>query len=199
MKKRLQQLVFGVGMVVLSGCDQHVAPLPENGGRALPATRRPLTAMPSGASMGGVPMDVSRGGSGAPMSGMASGSAMGNLPPDRDMRGSGGSLSGTITITPDLAARLTGSEILFIIARQGPGGPPTAVKRIQPAKFPLEYNLSAADQMVQGQAFSGVMSLTARIDQDGSAGPPQPGDMDGQVPQAVIGPEKVDIVINKAY
>lgn len=190
MKKQLIHLTFLLGIPALQGCDQHVVPLPENGGPALPSTRRPMTAMPSGTPMSGMTMDVSKGGSGTPM---------GSLPPDGDRRGAGGSLSGTITIAPELASRLTGSETLFVIARQGVGGPPTAVKRIQPVQFPVTYNLSAADQMVQGQPFSGMVSVTARIDQDGAAGPPQPGDMDGQVPEAVIGPDKVDIVINKTY
>ena len=140
--------------------------------------------------MSGMTMDVSKGGSGAPM---------GSLPPDGGGSGAGGSLSGTITIAPELANRLTGRETLFVIARQGAGGPPIAVKRIKPVQFPVTYDLSAADQMVQGQPFTGTVSVTARIDQDGAAGPPQSGDLDGQVPEAVIGPDKVDIVINKAY
>lgn len=156
------RLAAGFALLMVSGCDQHVAPLPEHGGPALPVSR-PMDAMTP-----------------APVGGAAR-------------------LSGTITIAPELSAKLTGSEVLFVMARRSGGGPPMAVKRIQRPVFPMSYTLSAADQMVQGQPFSGEVSVTARIDRDGSAGPPGPGDMEGMIAQAVIGNTGLDIVIDKAY
>lgn len=108
-------------------------------------------------------------------------------------------ITGTITIAPDLSSRLTGSEVLFIMARRGTGGAPLAVKRVNTLQFPMTYTLNSADQMVQGPPFSGEVSVVARIDRDGSAGPPTSGDMEGLVPRAVIGQAGVDIVIDKAY
>ncbi|MBM3262478.1 MAG: hypothetical protein FJY97_03510 [candidate division Zixibacteria bacterium] len=155
-----------VVFLVVAGCDQHVAPLPEHGGPVFPSSR----------TMGGI-----------------------SPTPVPSVSGGGSILSGTISIAPDLSAKLDGSEVLFVMARRGMGGPPMAVKRIQQPKFPLTYTLSAADQMVQGQPFSGEVSVVARIDRDGSAGPPGPGDMEGLIPQTVIGNTGVDIIIDRAY
>jgi cytochrome c-type biogenesis protein CcmH len=149
-----------MGIFTMTGCDQHVQPLPEAGGPPVARPAETFTPVP------------------------ASGSA--------------GSISGTITITPALSARLTGSEMLFIMARQG-GGPPLAVKRVSVLQFPMPYTLSQADQMVQGAPFAGEVSVIARIDRDGNAGPPQSGDMEGRAPTAMIGDAGVDIVIDKVY
>jgi len=111
--------------------------------------------------------------------------------------GGAGTISGTITISSELSSRLKGTEIMFIMARSDGGGAPVAVKRVAQFQFPLKYTLSSADQMVQGGGFSGPVEVVARIDSDGSAGPMQPGDMEGSVANATVGGANVDIVIDR--
>ncbi len=111
----------------------------------------------------------------------------------------GGSVSGTIDITPELFARLRGSETLYIMARRDETGPPVAVQRMKRLQFPMTYTLTGTDQMVQGLPFSGEVSIVARIDLDGNAGVPQAGDMEGVIPRVVIGNTGADVVIDKLY
>ena len=67
---------------------------------------------------------------------------------------------------------------LFIIARPAEGGIPLAVKRVASPVFPVTFFLSAADQMVPGPFHDGDITVIARLDADGSAGPAQPGDVE---------------------
>ena len=70
------------------------------------------------------------------------------------------------------------------------------MRRLQ---FPISYTLTGEDQMVQGFPFRGEVIFIARIDRDGNAGPPQPGDMEGIVPKAMIGNTQLDVLIDKVY
>ena len=91
-------------------------------------------------------------------------------------------ISGTITVAPELAAKAAGKPVLFIIARSERPGPPLAVMKISNPKFPAKFTLSKANVMMQGQPFQGKVRITVRLDSDGSAGPVQPGDMEGKTP-----------------
>jgi cytochrome c-type biogenesis protein CcmH len=155
-------------VAVLTSCDQNV---------------RPLSERPTGSRV--------------PMAGILPSARPneGNMPTMQ--QGAGGSISGTIAISPELAGRLKGSEIMFIMARSGGGGAPVAVKRLGRFQFPLRYDLSSADQMVQGSAFSGNFEVVARIDVDGSAGPLQAGDMEGSMANVAVGRTDVDFVIDR--
>ena len=78
--------------------------------------------------------------------------------------------------------KLPKSGQLFISARNlEAGGPPVAVKRLpMPASLPFQFELTEKDQMMQGsESFSGVLMITARIDQDGDPLSRQDGDLAG--------------------
>jgi cytochrome c-type biogenesis protein CcmH len=111
------------------------------------------------------------------------------------------SISGTITIDATLASRVNVQDRLFIIARRTEGGPPLAVQRIVAPQFPLRYWLTREDVMMPGVEFTGSVNVIARIDKDGKAGTPQPGDLEGSFPgnPVQVGAQKVDIVIDKLY
>ena len=113
-------------------------------------------------------------------------------------QGGSGVISGTISLAPELSDKLTGKEVMFIMARRG-GGAPLAVKRVARLVFLMSYSLTGADQMASGTPFSGQMEVVARIDRDGSAGPLQTGDMEGNVLSATVGRTDVDIVIDRMY
>ncbi|MBI3089136.1 MAG: hypothetical protein HYY96_00595 [Candidatus Tectomicrobia bacterium] len=105
-------------------------------------------------------------------------------------------IRGVITVAPELAQRLRGGEVVFLIARRGTPGPPLAVKRLAASSFPLPFSLGEADRMIATLPFEGEMELLARVDADGRAGPRQPGDMEGRA-KATVGDQQVTITINE--
>jgi cytochrome c-type biogenesis protein CcmH len=94
-------------------------------------------------------------------------------------------VSGTITLAPEVEAKVPPGAILFLIAR-GPaeGGPPLAVKRIESPAFPLDFTLGPDDRMIQAMPFVGPLQLSARLDADGNAMTRQPGDLQGEPPES---------------
>lgn len=98
-----------------------------------------------------------------------------------------------------IAIESTGRPVpttLFIIARPATGGAPVAVRKIVNPEFPLPFILTTADNMVGEEFFVGDLTVTARLDADGNAGPAQAGDLNGAA--TVKGNARdVEIVIRK--
>jgi len=130
------------------------------------------------------------------------GSAPGSGPAAGPSRESGAgrdgpTLGGTISVAPELRGRLAAGDTLFIILRKGPG-PPFAVKRIRGPQFPVRYQVGPEDVMMAGTPFEGQVTVSTRLSQAGGAGPPQPGDLEGEHPGPVtVGGGGVDIVISR--
>ena len=115
-------------------------------------------------------------------------------------QGAGEVISGTIDVAPALRAKAEGKPVLFLIARKGGGGPPLAVVRVANPRFPLAFEISKRNVMIPGVPFEGVVTLSARLDADGSAGPAGAGDLEGRTAQPVrVGQRNVRIVIDKAF
>ena len=115
-------------------------------------------------------------------------------------QGAGEVISGTIEIAPDLQVKAQGKPVLFLIARKGGGGPPLAVVRMANPRFPLAFEISKRNVMIPGVSFEGMVSLSARLDADGSAGPAGAGDLEGRTAQPVrVGEKNVRIVIDRAF
>ncbi|MEA2488504.1 MAG: cytochrome c-type biosis protein CcmH [Acidobacteriota bacterium] len=70
-----------------------------------------------------------------------------------------------VTLTLDPSAKAT-TGIVFVIARNPAGGPPYAVKRIDPRSLPMTFDFGAADSMM-GQQLPASFRLEARLDPDG--------------------------------
>jgi hypothetical protein len=87
--------------------------------------------------------------------------------------------AGTVEAAPGLTSR---APALFIIARPASGGMPVAVKRIPEPVFPVAFSLTMADSMAGGDYYGGDLTIIARLDADGSAGPVQPGDIESSAP-----------------
>lgn len=106
-------------------------------------------------------------------------------------------ISGTINVAANVKAQVDPDAILYIIARQE-GGPPLAVKRIIKPQFPVEYTLSQHDAMIPGTRFEGPLTVKARLDKDGNAGPVQAGDITGQnkTGTVLVGAEEVDVTLD---
>ncbi len=110
----------------------------------------------------------------------------------------GAEIRGTVTITPELAGRLRDGDVLFVIARKGPGAP-FAVQRILAPRFPLAYRLGPDDVMLAGSPFEGEVRMSVRLSRSGSAGPTQTGDLEGEYPGPVkVGAANVDMAISRA-
>jgi hypothetical protein len=107
-------------------------------------------------------------------------------------------LRGTIRIAGDLAERVPSGAVLFLIARTGDAGPPTAVRRIAKPDFPLEFSIGPADRMIAALPFTGPFQLVARVDADGNAMTRNPGDLQGEaVGRFAPGDADIEIVIDE--
>jgi cytochrome c-type biogenesis protein CcmH len=114
-------------------------------------------------------------------------------------RGSG-VIAGRITLDPALADKVAPTDVLFIIVRRPQGPPrPIAVKRVDHPQFPVSFEITNKDVMVQGSELKGMVTVLARLDKDGKAGPAQEGDLEGEFDKnpTLVGGTNIDIVINK--
>lgn len=114
----------------------------------------------------------------------------------------GGSIAGEVTIAQNLADQIKPTDVLFVIVRRPTGPPrPIAAKRIDAPKFPVRFEITNADVMVQGSELKGMVDVIARLDRDGQAGQPQPGDMEGRYGKnpTLPGGKDVNITIDKVY
>jgi cytochrome c-type biogenesis protein CcmH len=102
-----------------------------------------------------------------------------------------------LSVAPSLAARASGAPLFVFVRNPGQGGPPLAVKRLD-SHFPQTVNLSAADSMIPGRAFSAGQSVevVARIARSGSPMGAS-GDPFGQVTYQVGRDGPVSLVIDR--
>ncbi|BFU93279.1 MAG: conserved protein of unknown function [Nitrospira sp.] len=90
-------------------------------------------------------------------------------------------IAGQVRITPALAGQVRPTDVLFVIVRRPGSSPrPVAAKRIDQPVFPVSFEITNADVMVQGSELRGMVDVVARLDRDGQAGPAQPGDIEGR-------------------
>ena len=115
-------------------------------------------------------------------------------------RESAGSISGIVTIDPALASRVSPTDVLFVIVKRPSGPPrPLAAIRIEHPTFPVPFEVTNTDVIIQGSELKGVVNIIARLDKDGAAGPAQPGDIDGEFAKnpTMVGAKDIEIVLNK--
>ncbi|MGH7165974.1 MAG: c-type cytochrome biogenesis protein CcmI/CycH [Nitrospiraceae bacterium] len=116
--------------------------------------------------------------------------------------GQNGVIAGLVAIVPALAEKISATDVLFIMVRRPQGSPrPVAVKRIEGPRFPVTFEITNQDVMVEGAELRGMVDIVARLDKDGQAGPPQAGDLEGRYERnpTLVGARDVEIVIAKAY
>jgi cytochrome c-type biogenesis protein CcmH len=90
-------------------------------------------------------------------------------------------IAGKVMIASELANQVRPTDVLFVIVRRPGGTPrPVAAKRIESPVFPVPFEITNADVMVQGSELRGMVDVIARLDRDGQAGPAQPGDIEGR-------------------
>ncbi len=117
-------------------------------------------------------------------------------------QGGSSTMSGRVSIAPELASKVAPTDVLFVIVRRPGASPrPLAVKRIENPRFPVSFEITNKDVMVQGSELRGMVELVARLDKDGRAGPAQPGDLEGEYRRnpTLPGGTEIEIVIDKEH
>src|SRR5690349_20361523 len=113
-----------------------------------------------------------------------------------------GVIAGHVTIDPQLASQVEPTDVLFVIVRRPGTAPrPLAAKRIDHPQFPVAFEITKRDMMIEGSELRGMVDVIARLDKDGVAGPAQPGDLEGRFDKnpTLPGVTNVEIVINKEH
>jgi cytochrome c-type biogenesis protein CcmH len=113
-----------------------------------------------------------------------------------------GVIAGQVTIAANLADQVRPTDVLFVIVRRPQGAPrPIAAKRIDHPTFPVSYEITKADVMVEGSELRGMVDVVARLDRDGQAGPAQPGDLEGKYAKnpTLAGGRDINIVIDSVH
>jgi cytochrome c-type biogenesis protein CcmH len=108
-------------------------------------------------------------------------------------------VTGSVALAPELAARISGGETLFIFAR-AEGGPraPLAVVRGTARDLPMKFTLDDSQSMAPGFNISSAPALRveARLSRTGNASP-QPGDLTGASGVVKPGARDVKVVLDK--
>jgi cytochrome c-type biogenesis protein CcmH len=108
-----------------------------------------------------------------------------------------GSVSGTVTIKPELMARLSPDDAVFIFARAAVGSRmPLALLRKQVKDLPITFTLDDSMAMSPAARISGAEKVVvgARVSKSGQA-MPQPGDLEGLSEPLAPGGQGVKVVI----
>jgi cytochrome c-type biogenesis protein CcmH len=111
-------------------------------------------------------------------------------------------IAGRVNIASALADQVRPSDVLFVIVRRPQGPPrPIAAKRIDHPIFPVSFEITNADVIVQGAELRGMVDVVARLDRDGQAGPAQAGDIEGQYAKnpTLPGGRGLEITLDKVH
>jgi cytochrome c-type biogenesis protein CcmH len=115
--------------------------------------------------------------------------------------GSGKTTSGSVTIAPELAAKILPGDTLFVFARavNGPKMPLAIIRVAAPKTWPFQFALDDSMAMAPGMNLSAFPEVTieARISKSGGA-QPQPGDLVGQSTPLKPGASNIGVAISRA-
>src|SRR3712207_3617865 len=71
-----------------------------------------------------------------------------------------GVIAGRVAIDSSLVSKVSPTDVLFVIVRRSQGGPrPIAVKRIDGPKFPVVFEITNQDVMVEGSELRGMVEV----------------------------------------
>lgn len=110
----------------------------------------------------------------------------------------GAVIRGRIDIAPALKSALRGSDVLFLFARAGEGGPPVAAIRANASQLPLDFELDDGAAMNPGNPLSShkQVTLVARVSRSGDP-MGRPGDLEGLTANVAVGASGVAVVIDR--
>lgn len=108
--------------------------------------------------------------------------------------------TGSVTIAPELAAKIAVGDTLFVFARavNGPKMPLAIVRVATPKSWPFQFSLDDSMAMAPGMNLSAFPEVTieARISKSGGA-QPQAGDLAGQSAPLKPGANNIGVVISR--
>jgi cytochrome c-type biogenesis protein CcmH len=119
--------------------------------------------------------------------------------PSAAVPAAGKTVAGSITVAPEIAARVSQGDTLFVFARPEDGSRvPLAVLRASARQLPLAFTLDDSMAMSPQSKLSQAASvrIEARITRSGNA-TPQPGDLVGRSDPVRPGARDVKIVVNE--
>ena len=109
------------------------------------------------------------------------------------------SVSGSVAVSPEIAAKVSGTETVFIYARAERGSRmPLALVRVSARQLPMKFALSDMHAMAPGVNLSSAdaVRIEARISRSGNA-TTQSGDLVGTSGVVAPGASDVSVVVNK--
>jgi cytochrome c-type biogenesis protein CcmH len=111
----------------------------------------------------------------------------------------GTSVTGSVALAPSVAAKVSGSETLFVFARtEGGSRMPLALVRAQAQALPMTFALDDSQAMAPGVNLSSAQAvrIEARVSRSGSA-TPQSGDLVGTSEVVKPGARGVKVLVDK--
>lgn len=111
----------------------------------------------------------------------------------------GGVVNGNVTLADGVKDKVQAGSVLFVYARKAgmDKGPPLATAKFPADSFPVKFELSQANVMLQGLSFEGDINLSARLDNDGNPMTKNPGDLVGVLPNVKVGAENLTLELGE--
>jgi hypothetical protein len=110
------------------------------------------------------------------------------------------SLAGSLKLTDKTRGKVTPGETIFLVARSfipsGGPGQVLAVKRMTAGNWPLSFELTSSDVMLEGSSLNGKVVVTARVDQDGDAMTKMPGDVEGTSKPITVPAKDIEVLLD---
>jgi hypothetical protein len=111
-------------------------------------------------------------------------------------------ITGQIVLAPAMKAHVAPTDTLYVVARRLPDNPNVrgslvAVKKLTADKFPLDFELSAADMPFQNGAFEGDLELSVRDNKSGDPIVRRKGDVFGKLPKVRVGAHDVKLPLDQ--
>jgi hypothetical protein len=111
-------------------------------------------------------------------------------------------IAGQVVVPPAMREHVTSTDTIFIVARRIPDNPTArgslvAVKKVSAAKFPLAFELSAADMPFQNGAFDGDLQLSVRDSKSGDPIMRRKGDVFGVLAKVHVGARGVKLPLDQ--
>ena len=109
---------------------------------------------------------------------------------------------GQVVLAPAMRAHVAPADTIYVVARRMPDNPAVrgslvAVKKLSAAKFPLDFELSAADMPFQNGAFDGDLQLSVRDNKSGDPIMRRKGDVFGMLPKVHVGARGVKLPLDQ--
>src|SRR5580704_1125736 len=101
-----------------------------------------------------------------------------------------------------MRAHVAPTDTIYIVARRIPDNPSArgslvAVKKVSATKFPLDFELTAADMPFQNGAFEGDLQLSVRDNKSGDPIVRRKGDVFGLLPKVRVGARGVKLPLEQ--